>query len=178
MEEFIDIISFFYSVENAPLILISNGEFNCDCKNDSLFVVRVEIKDLNSILSYYMKVNGNYVYSYGGKLKGRYIFLSQESIYGKLFRSEFGFMDVLKELFPSSFGHEADEDKFHEYKFASGNVIIGQPYMDIIVDRNEKLKNVKYCDYDYSKSSDAIIYNSVKEFRKLYEDAKLKNESK
>lgn len=180
LEAFMDVVDLVYSTVRMPLILITNIDLDCDCKSDSLSVVRVEIKD-KEFLSLFLEINSNEIYLYGGKLKGRSIFLKQKSILGKIFRSDFGFMDALKLV-----DLDLAETRSVKYNKKMGGggcpIIIGLPFMDLIVNKNGDIVEVKYCDYDYSKSSDAIIYNSVKEFRKLYEDAKatynLKNESK
>lgn len=167
LEEFIDLLD---KIKRCPakeyeLILISIIDPACECKKDSLYTIRVLIQD-NNFLSRYMIINSNEIYLSGGKLKGRYIFFSQKSIFGKLFRSDFQFIDVLKEFNPHS--AEVHAMKYDELMFGGGATItIGLPFMDFFVNKNGDVVDVKYYHDD---ARGFVTYDNIKAYEKSFSE--------
>lgn len=166
LEEFIDAIEF---AKADSLIVIKNINFDCDCKKDSLFVVRVEIKD-KDYLHLFLNANSNNIYIYGGKYKGKSIFLRQESIFGKLLRSELGYIDVLEEIDP--FLAKCRSKKYDSTWGGGGVLIIGNPHMDLSIDRDGNIKKVQYGVHDFYGSGGIIAYDNIRDVKKFFDDSK------
>lgn len=129
------------SVKETPLIIISNSY----CQKDSLYTIFVKITDIYS-MSPIIEPNSNYIFTYGGKIGGRFIFLKEKSIFGKMVRSEFNFVDKLKEISPSL--AEFYSIKCKDYYIEGSYTVKFYPFMSIKMNKEGDITDVKYHFYD------------------------------
>ena len=127
LEKFIDLVDLTtISRKKKPLILISTSY----CEKDSIYKICTQIKDIR-FLPAFVRPNEDYIFIYGGKLKGSHIILRQKSIFGKLVRSEFNFIKTLKEL-----GLDFYEDKYH-FLMCEGSFTVHTELPDMNISLNK-----------------------------------------